>query len=128
MKPPNRSAVLQNQVVRFGFVGAMNTVFSYGVYALGIYLGLTFYVASLLALVFGIVLGFSAQGRFVFRARLKGRMPSYLLMWCLLYLLNIGTIKLLVQFDIGYYIAGLIAAVPVVIFSFVLQKFFVFKG
>lgn len=122
------STVVQSQFVRFGVVGAFNTALSFGVYALGIFAGLTYYAASFVALVFGIGFSFVVQGRLVFQSRLKGRFPAFLIMWCLLYLLNIAIIRSLVTFDMSYYLAGLFATFPVVLISFVLQKFIVFKA
>ncbi|KJZ18635.1 GtrA family protein [Loktanella sp. S4079] len=121
-------ALLNNQLIRFGLVGLANTIFSYGVYATGVYLGLAYYIASLVALLVGIVVSFFMQGRLVFRAQLSGRFSSFLVMWGLLYLLNIGLIRLFVTFGMDYYFAGLLAAVPVVVTSFILQKLIVFKG
>lgn len=120
--------MLQSQFVRFCVVGTFNTTVGFGVYAFGIYLGLTYYIASFVALVFGICVSFFSQGRLVFQSQLRGRFPSFLFMWCLLYLLNIAVIRLLVTFDLSYYYAGLLATLPVVLASFVLQKFIVFKG
>lgn len=122
------SAVLTSQVMRFGVVGLLNTALSYCVYSIGIYAGLAYYVASLLALLFGIVAGFFMQGRLVFRAQLKGRFPYFVAMWALLYLVNIGIIYVLVAAGLDYYTAGLVAAIPVVAVSFILQKLFIFKG
>jgi len=127
MKSGYLATALQGQVLRFGVVGILNTIFSYSIYALGIYLGLTYYVASLISMIVGVMVSFATQGRLVFRAQLKGRFPSYLLMWLLLYLVNVGTIRWLLTFDLNQYVAGLIAAIPVVIASFVLQKFIIFK-
>ncbi len=128
MTPPKIAILLQNQVVRFGVVGGMNTAFSYAVYALGIYVGLAYYIASFAALVFGIIVSFFTQGKIVFGAQLKGRFPAFVVMWGLLYLMNIGAIRLMVEFGMNYYTAGLIAAFPVVAASFILQKFIIFKG
>ncbi|GMN04202.1 GtrA family protein [Erythrobacter sp. MTPC3] len=128
MTSRNLSTVAQSQFVRFGVVGAFNTALSFGVYALGIYAGLTYYAASFVALVFGIGVSFVVQGKLVFQSRLKGRFPAFLAMWCSLYLLNIAIIRLLVTFDMSYYLAGLLATFPVVLLSFILQKFIVFKA
>lgn len=128
MSSRNLSAIAQNQFVRFAVVGGFNTATSFGVYALGIYVGLTYYAASLVALIFGICLSFFVQGRFVFQSKLRGRFPSFLAMWFVLYLLNIGIIRLLVTYDMSYYLAGLLAALPVVLISFILQKFVVFRA
>lgn len=122
------STLLKNQLIRFGIVGSLNTAFSYGVYSLGIFAGLSYYIASLLALVLGIAVSFITQGRLVFSAQLKGRFTSFLVVWSVLYVVNIGLIRLLSTAGLNYYIAGLVALFPVIILSFVLQKYFVFKS
>jgi len=114
-------------LVRFGIIGAFNTTFSYGIYAAGIYIELPYYLASLIALVFGILLGFVTHGRLVFRSQLQGRFTRYLAVWAALYVVNIGLIGLFSSLGVNYYLGGLMAFVPVVVLSFVLQKVFVFQ-
>ncbi len=118
---------LQMQLIRFGIVGALNTAFSYAVYSAGIYLGLTYYVASLIALILGIVMSFVTQGKLVFKTELHGRFYKFLAVWTVLYFVNIGVIWLLAKLGFNYYLGGLLALVPVVCLSFVLQKKLVFQ-
>lgn len=114
------------QVLWFLLVGIANTAFSYGLYSLGLYLGLPYYLASLIALVLGIMLSFFTQGRLVFRARLKGRFGPFVAMWAGLYVVNITLIRLLAALGVTYYWAGLLALGPVTLLSFILQKNIVF--
>ncbi|MDA5095743.1 GtrA family protein [Aliiroseovarius sp. KMU-50] len=115
-------------MIRFVLVGLANTAFSYGIYALGLYLGLPYYLASFVALIFGICVSFLSQGKLVFRSRLRGRFCSFLTVWALLYLFNISLIKLFGMLGANDYLAGLIALVPVVALSFLLQRYVVFKS
>ena len=123
---PPISSDLQRQIIRFGVVGCFNTTFSYSVYSLGIFIELPYYLASLFALILGIVLSYITQGKLVFRSGLKGRFPAFLLTWSLIYFLNIFLIKAFSEIGMDYYFAGLMALIPVVILSFLLQKFVVF--
>lgn len=122
-----KMTIRQSQPVKFLLVGGLNTALCYLVYAGAIYLGFVYYFSSLIALAFGVVVSFFAQGRLVFQASLKGRFWRFVLMWGVLYLVNIVFIRLIAAFGIDYYFAGLVAAIPVVAISFLLQKFYIFK-
>ena len=59
--------VLKLQFIRYVLVGIGNTLFSYGLYAVLLFIGFEYRVASLLALVLGIAFSFTTQGTVVFR-------------------------------------------------------------
>lgn len=121
-----KSSELRGQVFRFLVVGSANTAFSYSIYSLGIYFGLRYYLASLIALILGILLSFVTQGRLVFGANLKGRFWIFVAVWAALYLVNIAAIGILSTFGVNYYWAGFAALIPTTLLSFYLQKTFVF--
>ena len=116
------------QLVRFLIVGVGNTIFSYAVYALGLFMGLPYWLASLVALVIGIAVGFVTQGRLVFRSSLEGRLPIFVTVWAALYGVNILVIRLLTDLGIDAYLAGAIATLPTVALSFALNRLVVFRG
>jgi putative flippase GtrA len=115
------------QLVRFLIVGFGNTIFSYAVYALGLFMGLPYWLASLVALVIGIAVGFVTQGRLVFRSSLEGRLPLFVTVWAALYGVNILVIRLLTDLGIDAYLAGAIATLPTVALSFALNRLVVFR-
>ena len=121
-------AVLRNrQIVRFLAVGVLNTGFSYAVYALFVWVGLSYVFANLLSLLAGILFSFRTQGRLVFGnadVRLFGK---YVFVWLLIFLVNIGCIRVAMSFGANAYVAGALALLPTVALSYVLQKFVVFK-
>ena len=121
-------AFLRNrQIVRFLAVGVLNTGFSYGVYALFVWAGLSYVLANLLSLMAGILFSFHTQGRFVFGnadVRLFGK---YVFVWLLIFLVNIGCIRAAMGFGANAYVAGALALLPTVALSYLLQKFVVFK-
>ena len=112
---------------RYVIVGTLNTAASFGAYCLLIYAGMSYPVASLAALVFGIAVSFVTLGRYVFVKQLSGRMPKFLLVWTVLYFVNIGMIGLIISLGANAYLAGLIAAVPTIGLSFLFQRFYVFR-
>lgn len=118
--------VLSFQFVRFLLVGALNTSFSYAIYALLLYFGLEYVAANFGALVLGILFSFRTQGHWVFRnrnGRLLFRFAAY---WGLIFLLNILLITLLIRVGMNAYWAGAFALVPVTVISFFVQKILVF--
>ena len=119
---------VRSQLVRFLVIGFGNTVFSYAVYALGLFMGLPYWLASLVALVIGIAVGFVTQGRLVFRSSLEGRLPIFVAVWAALYVVNILVIRILTDFGVDAYLAGAIATLPTVALSFVLNRLVVFRG
>ena len=115
------------RIVRFLAVGGMNTAVSYGVYALGLRVGLSFPVASAVALVFGIVFSFSTQGKLVFGSTLGGRFPRFVAVWAVIYLVNVVVIWLLMMAGLSAYLSGFLAIPVTAVLSFVLQRRFVFE-
>lgn len=114
---------------RFLIAGLVNTGVSYGVYAMGLWLGAPYPLANFLAMVIGVLVGFVTQGRYVFRKFEGRRFPAYVMMWLVLWLLNVALIALLLPAVRGNrYVAGAIAMGIVVSFSFVVQKYYVFAG
>ena len=118
--------LLNSQIVRFVLVGGMNTAFSYCVYAVLLFAGLPYALASFLALLVGIVFSFHTQGTFVFGNRDRRRILRFVLAWLVIYGFNISLIGLMLHFGLNAYWAGAVALVPVVMFSYVVQKVFVF--
>ncbi|QDF98656.1 hypothetical protein CJ010_19995 [Azoarcus sp. DD4] len=115
------------QLLRFLVVGSLNTGASYGAYVLLLALGLHFSVASLGALIFGILLSFTTQGRFVFGNNGIGRFPRFVAVWALLYFANIALIGAFAGMGINAYLGGALALVPITALSFLLQRHFVFS-
>ena len=115
-----------NGFFKFLVVGAVNTLLVYLIYAVFIFFGFGYAVAQAIALVFGIITGYKAQSRFVFRE--SGSFFTYVAIWIFLYLVNIFGIGLLIQYGAGSYLAGALMIPPMAGVSFVLQKFFVFKA
>lgn len=113
--------------IRFLVVGAVNTGFSYAIYAAALFIGLSYQLANLVALSTGILFSFKTQGRLVFGNpdnRLLGR---YIVSWSLIYMCTIALIGRIIAFGFDPYTAGLLAVPFSVALSYPLQKYFVFR-
>ena len=115
------------QLLRFLVVGCMNTGFSYSIYALLLYGGVDYRLASLGSFILGLLFSFRTQASLVFRNADTSRFTRYLLLWLCLYVVNIGLIALMMHVGLTSYWAGALALVPVVAASYVLQRFYVFR-
>ena len=121
------SHILSLQFIRFLIVGTINTGFSYGVYALLLFLGSQYQIASLGSLILGIVFSFKTQGKYVFKNVDNTLFLRFLPCWIIIYFFNIYIISKLLLVGFDAYQAGAIGIIPTTLFSFVLQKWIVFK-
>jgi putative flippase GtrA len=122
-----KSAFHGSRPLRFLVIGAINTAFSYGVYAAMIFAGLGLAWASLVSFVAGIAFGFVTQGRIVFPGGGKWAFARFLAVWAALYVVFIVVVRFAEQLGIGNYAGGAIATLVVAVLSYVLQSRYVFK-
>lgn len=115
------------QFQRFIVAGLFNTSLSYGIYACSLWLGFSYPFATFLSIVAGVCVGFLTQGYFVFRRLEADRFSRFVLVWLLLWGLNVIIIGLLMPLvGRNAYVAGAAAIVPMVGISFLIQKHLVF--
>ena len=112
------------RIVRFLIVGSINASLSLGVYYLALhFMGLPYYAASALSVIFGVVVGFKAHGAFVFQN--EGNFFRYIGIWFFIYLANTAAIWLIRPMT-GDYWAPIILLPLVVLLSYVLMKKFIY--
>ena len=121
------ASALNHRFVRFLLVGTVNTFFSYAVYAVMLYLGLSYVYANFIALIAGIFFSFVTQGTFVFGSRERRLFWRFVLCWAVIYVANIFLIKTLLGMGMNAYVAGAVALPPIVLLSYYAQKLFVFR-
>ena len=115
------------QLQRFVVVGIVNTLFYYAVYALGLYTGLGYAVATLVATLVGIVFSFVNFGKFVFGNTEYRRIARFVSVYALLYFVNIGIITAMKGITLNYYLSGLVAVAICAALSFLLNRFYVYR-
>ena len=119
--------MLKKEIVSFILVGILNTIFGYLLYSLFIYLGLGYILAVFLATIFGMMFNYRTIGKFVFNAKNKNSAIKFILVYVVVFLVNISVIKIFKDYGFDNYIAGLIAIFPASVVSFILNKIYVFK-
>ena len=114
--------------MRFVVTGGINTAFSYGIYALCIYLGAGYAIASGISIVCGILFSYKTTSAVVFGQGYRGSLVRYLGSYVIVYLFSLLILKTMDQFGINAYLAGVLAAPPCAVLSFALLKLFVFRA
>jgi putative flippase GtrA len=118
---------LDKQIVNFIKVGVINTVFYYLLYSVLIFLGLNYKIAVFLATIIGILFSFKTFGKFVFNNEDKNLVFKFILVYIILYFVNIGLIGIFKNYETDLYISGLFATLLCAALSFILNKWYVFK-
>jgi putative flippase GtrA len=108
-------------------IGGINTLFGYTIFALFILLGLHYTLATLLSTICGIFFNFKTTGTIVFKNKDNRLIFRFFGIYLIAYLLTIGLLKVFSLFGIGNLIAGAIIVLPVALFSYFLNKKFVFR-
>lgn len=119
--------MLQKQIINFILVGIFNTIVGYAFYAFFIYLGFNYIYAIFFATVLGVLFNFKTIGGFVFKTHNNLLIEKFILVYVIVFIVNILVIKVLKLYNFDDYIAGFFAIIPCAIISFVLNKYFVFK-
>lgn len=114
--------------IKFLFVGGLNTLFGYGVYALFLKLGFYYTSAVFWATVLSILFNFKTTGYLVFKNKNNRLIFNFLGVYLIVYLVNIFCLKLFDLFSFNLYFAGFILLLPMALLSFFLLRTFVFKN
>jgi putative flippase GtrA len=112
--------------IRFILVGVVNSLFSYGVYSLFLFLNVHYAGAATLASGIGALFNFKTIGRLVFKNSENRLLFRFLGVYILTWALTIGLLWFCAHYGINLYLAGFMLAFPMAALSFLLQDRFVF--
>ena len=115
------------QAIRFIVVGVVNTTFSYLIYAGLLFVGLSYQLANLLALVVGILFSFKTMGHLVFRNNSNRLLSRFVLSWAAIYVCVIFLIGRIMALGFDAYAAGAMALPFSAALSYLSQRYFVFR-
>lgn len=118
---------IRKQFLSFILVGSLNTLFSYAIYAFFIFISVNYLVASLVAFCLGTLVSFTTLGKMVFHRFNRKLIKKFILVYLFLYLTYLFVIKLMYCLFHSFYFSGILSSVFVVILSFILNKYFIFK-
>lgn len=114
------------QFMRFLLVGGLNTAFGYGVFVACLWSGMHYALAAAVATVLGVLFNFQSTGRLVFNSRDHRRLPYFIGVYGVVYLVNVAGLALLLRLGIPSWLGGLLLILPCAILSFLLNRRFVF--
>ncbi len=116
-----------SRMVRYVFVGGMNTVFGFAVYALLAPTSLPTWLILIIANVAAISFNFATTGSIVFRDLKLQRIPRFLLIYGIIFLTYLTLIEWLSPMIGGRIMAMAVVVLPVSALNYILQMMFVFK-
>ena len=122
--------LFEYQIIRFLFVGGLNTIVGYGTYALLVYLKINIYVAMTISTIIGVFHSYLWNRFFTFKSKEKAlsEIIKFISVYITSYLL--GMLVLFITdkiFHINPYIAGLINLVITTLISWFGHKYFSFR-
>lgn len=115
------------QFIKFLFVGGLNTVFGYSVFALLIFIGLYYPFAVVFSTIAGILFNFRTTGKIVFNNSKNSLLIKFIGVYGITCILNIIFLRCFEMINFNMYFAGAILVFPMAVLSFTMNKRFVFK-
>ena len=115
------------QFIKFLFVGGINTLFAYSVYALFLFIGLHYSISVLLSNILGVLFNFKTTGSVVFKNNENKRLLNFVLVYIFMYFLTVLELKIFSIFGFeNMYLNYAIIVLPNAFITFNLMKLFVF--
>ena len=127
-RSPRQDSMIRGRPIRFLLVGALNTVLGYAVYCLSLYAGLSVPRASLVAIVFGVIVSFLTQGFVVFGNATGTALLRFIVNWGIMYAVYVGVVAALQTVGLSPYVGGLVASGATTAASYFILRDFVFRG
>ena len=114
--------------VKFLFVGLINTIFGYSVFALCIFLKLHYALAVLIATVLGVLFNFKTTGIIVFKNNNNNLIFKFIAVYIVAYILSVLFLKLCLILGFNnMYINSAVIILPNSFITYILMKKFVFN-
>jgi len=122
--------IFSYQPIRFLFVGGLNTLVGYGIYALLIYIGVNYLVANTISTIIGIAHSYLWNRFFTFKSKNKAlkEITKFISVYAVSYLIGMCTLFIFKdKLNISAYIAGLINLVITTLISYFGHKYISFR-
>ena len=117
---------VNSPLARFFIAGAVNSLFGWSVYAAAISGGVEIWLALIIANLAGIGFNFVSLGKYAFRDLSRRRLPSFIAVYVIIYILNYFGLKVIHIWIAGPIIGQLILTGPLAICSYLMFSRFVF--
>ena len=113
--------------ILFLFVGLLNTLFGYSIFAFFLWIGVHFTLSALISTIAGILFNFTTFGRIVFKNNSYSNLPKFVFIYALNYFLGVGVLYYCDQLDYNLYFVQAILLMPTAVLRYLLMKYFVYK-
>ena len=94
-----------NRLIRFYIAGAINTLLSYCIFSALIYFGIVYWLAVVICYALGLVINYKTIKSIAFNDSSKQSLRNFFFIFCGTCLLNIGSLKVLIDLGINAYVA-----------------------
>ena len=115
------------QFHKYIIIGGINTAFGYGIFALFVFLGFHYSLAVIMATILGVLFNFQTYGRLVFKNHSNLLLVRFILVYVMIYFVNVLLIALLTSLKINTYIAGMLALSLTAYLGYIFNKRLVWK-
>ena len=115
------------ELLKYLIVGGINTLFGYSIFAVFLFYGFHYTLAVLFATILGVLFNFQSYGRIVFKNHSWALLTKFILIYLIIYLVNI---LLLIVFDFfvsNLYMSGAMVIPLIAYFGYLLNKRYVWK-
>jgi len=117
---------IDEKFFKFLFVGALNALFSYTIYAFFILIGLKANLALFFQYILGVLWNFKTTGSIVFKNNNNKLIFKFIFSYIVTFFINSILLNILTKF-LNDYLAQAILILPIAVISFLIFKFWVFK-
>lgn len=117
------------ELIKFLFVGILNTIFGYSLFAIFIFFNMHYSLAVLCSTILGVLFNFKTIGKLVFGSHDNSLIFRFVAVYIVIYILNISFLWFFKYLGFGnMYINGMVLLAPLAVVSFILNKKFVFRN
>jgi putative flippase GtrA len=117
-----------SQFFRFLVVGVGNTAFGYSVYLISLWIGISYQAAVVISTILGVVFNFFTTGTIVFRNAAFCNFFGFFAVYGVTLAVNLVLLTGLVDAGVSKALGQALVLPIIVIMSFLLNKFLVFRG
>jgi len=114
------------RLLRFFLVGALNTVVGYTIYITALWMDFHYSVAIMVATVLGTLFNFKSTGAIVFKSHDCSRLWRFVMIYILLYAINVIGVTVLIKFGLPAWFSGMLLLLPLAFLSYFLNSRYVF--
>ncbi len=119
--------ILHNRITHFFLVSGLNTIFGYGLFALLIYVGLHYALATFITTIIALLFNFKTTGLLVFENKENGLILKFVGVSGIRYIVTVLFLAIFKNFGINEYIGQAILIIPLGFFGYFLNHYFVFN-